>query len=102
MSGQVMLHLLIPKALDHDVVDLLLTVQEQFDFMTVKDCDSAGPLAVFDNAMEKIRGRVQKRQIDIMVHQDQLTLLLATLQQQLANSRIPYWTSPVLQMGQLA
>lgn len=53
------------------------------------------------SASEQVRGRVERRVLWVVIEQERLDELLATLRRQVASKDVRWWAEPVLARGRL-
>lgn len=93
------LSLIVPKALEETVVDLLLEREALVPGFTTLVADGHGPNAQFRTARERVRGRAHCVLVLAMLETSCARQLLAELKAELEGTDIVWWLSPITAYG---
>ena len=96
---QVLLTLVIPPALRHQIIDVLLQLEQQ-GFLSMPVAGHSSDHQHL-SLTEQIAGRQQRLMLQTHGTAAQLQQLLAILAEQFADAGIHHWMSPLLQAGPL-
>lgn len=96
------LTIVFPKALEENLVDHLLTHPEMASGFTTSAVEGHGAGAAFHSEGEKVRGRSNRVQMQIVMNREDASLLVEHLKGDLPNREVAYWISPVLEFGRFA
>lgn len=95
------LTLIFPKALEENMVDLLLEHAALASGFTTVEVDGHGRNIAYQSTTEKVRGRAHRIEMQVVLNQDDAQILLRDIKQALPNTDIVYWISPVIEFGSL-
>lgn len=101
MNTAVCLTLLLPQALEEDVIDLILLQQPALgrgSFVTTK-VDGHGATEQMSSVHEQVRGRTARTRIDILVKTANAAILIDSLRDKLLGAAIDWWLTPVTDYG---
>lgn len=96
------LTLVFPKALEENLIDLLLSHPDLASGFTTLNVEGHGSGAVYRNILEQVRGRTHHVQMQIVLARSDADSLLQHMKAELPNREIIYWISPVLEFGRFA
>lgn len=91
--------LLCPPAFEERLLDTLLTL-EQVGIFTSTAASAHGFAHGALSTAEQVSGRSGAVLVQVLVAEDQLDALIATLQGELARSGVRYWVTPVTRQGE--
>jgi hypothetical protein len=95
----VVLTLILPAALEEDVLDHLLAHPEWVTGFTTAAAEGHGRNAVLQTTSEQIRGRARRRVVTLLVANATLDSLLGSLRAAFQNPEMAYWVTPLLGFG---
>ncbi|MBS0337792.1 MAG: DUF3240 family protein [Proteobacteria bacterium] len=96
------LTLVLPSALEEQVIDLLLGHPELAWGFTATEVAGRGAQVQFEGVAEHVRGRAGRVQVQLVLTRAHADALLALVGEQFAGAGIFYWMTPVLRSGRLA
>jgi hypothetical protein len=94
-----LLTLIFPKAIEEQIVALMLKQHELVSGFTTSDVEGHGRNTKLQSMGEKVRGRARRVQMKVVLNDGAATALLAYLKQELGNTDIVYWLCPVTEFG---
>lgn len=95
------LNLVLPRALETQVVDRLLQHPQWVGPFTTHRVEGHGDTEGIESAMEQVRGRAERVRIEILMDASHVAELLQDLRTELPNHAVVWWLSPVLEAGNL-
>jgi hypothetical protein len=98
----VVLTLVLPVALEEDVLDHLLAHPEWVTGFTTASAEGHGRNALLQTTSEQIRGRARRCVVTLLVANATLESLLASLGAAFQNPEMAYWVTPLLGFGRFA
>lgn len=101
MTRNACLNLVLPKALEEQVIDHLLEHPEWVGPFVTHPADGHGAPERIASDAERVRGRAQRVKIEILMAGDHARELVAHLRADMAGADIAWWISPVLESGTL-
>jgi hypothetical protein len=96
------LTIVAPRALEEELVDLLLEYPQwvpKFTVIPAEGRDATVPLAAI---AERVKGRGREIVVQCLVNAEDAALLVAAMKQHLGAPAVAYWLVPVLSLGRLA
>jgi hypothetical protein len=93
------LTLVLPAALEEDVLDHLLAHPEWVTGFTTATAEGFGRNALLQTTAEQIRGRARRRVVTLLVANATLEPLLESLRGAFRSQEMAYWTTPLLGFG---
>lgn len=96
-----MLTLTIPVSLEEDVLDFLLLHPHWASGFSIIEAQGMGQGASLLSTMEKVQGRCRRKLVFIVGSENTLPLLLQALKEEIRNSDVAYWITPVSAFGRL-
>lgn len=95
------LNLIVPSAIAHDVVELLLAQRDMRISFASAEVSAHGAEIPLLEPSEQVSGQAARVQFQMLLSREQSERLLRQLQKKLPNPRVFYWMTPVLQSGRL-
>ncbi len=96
------LTLVFPKALEENLVDLLLEHEALAGDFTTSAVEGHGSNLDYQNIAERVRGRARRVQMNILLQHAVAQTLIDDLRNALPHSDIVYWITPVSEFGRFA
>lgn len=96
------LTLVLPQALEEEVVDHLLRHPEWASGFTIAQVEGRGVGVRLHGAREEVRGRAGRVQLQAVMNLADAHALVAHLRVGLSNPQIAYWITPVIDFGRFA
>lgn len=96
------LTIVFPKNLEENLVDHLLEHPELASGFTTSYAEGHGAGAAFHSAMEQVRGRAHRVQMQIVMNREDVATLIEHMKEDLPNREVAYWVTPVLEFGRFA
>ncbi|MDR2207554.1 MAG: DUF3240 family protein [Azoarcus sp.] len=93
--------LAFPAAIEEELVDFLLDHPQQVHGFSLIAAQGMGQGAGLKSAMEKVRGRAQRRLMSILLRNEDVTPLVEALRKDFPNPDIAYWIVPLLAFGRM-
>jgi hypothetical protein len=94
--------LAFPLTLEEHVVDFLLDHPQWAKGFSLYHAEGMGRGAGLQSAMEKVRGRAQRRLMNILLRSENVPPLLEALRKEFQNPDMAYWVVPLLAFGRMA
>ena len=95
------LTLVIPPTLEDAMVDFLLAHSDAVGHFTSRPVDAHGNDLDYASAAEQVRGRARRMRLQALMASGDVHQLLRELQDQFKGADLFYWTTPVLETGQI-
>lgn len=95
----VVLTISLPNALEEDLLDHLLAHPEWVSGVTTLLAEGYGRDSSLQTTVEQIRGRARRRVVILLIKQEHLEPLLASLRTAFQSQEMAYWVTPLLQFG---
>lgn len=99
------LTLVIPSALEEDLLDLLRSQPHLTPGFTLVPAQGMGAHIHLASSMEQVQGRARRALVLLVLTQAQIQPLIALLRQAFPTPQIAYWVTPLLafsRLGELA
>jgi hypothetical protein len=93
------LKLILPRALEEQVVDFLLQHPEAAGAFIASGVDGHGSPEFMVSAGEEVRGRAERIKIEILTREPQARQLVQELRTLLPSAHVSYWITAVLEAG---
>ena len=93
------LTLICPKALEENLVDLLLEHEALTSGFITSEVEGHGRNVTYQSMAEKVRGRAHRVEIRIILHHADAQTLLQGIKQALPRANIAYYMTPVTEWG---
>ncbi len=94
-----LLTLALPRALEEEVLDTLMSHPELARGFTVLHGQGMGAHVALATAMEQVQGRARRVFVQVAVTRPQAQALLRALHEALPRARMAYWIVPLLGFG---
>lgn len=94
-----LLHLALPQALEDGLLDALLALPGPSPVLEVFRAESLGPDVPLPTALEQVRGRSQRRIVQLLLPLADVAPLLQALDQTGVTAGLRWWTTAVLDFG---
>jgi hypothetical protein len=94
--------LAFPLSLEEQVVDFLLDHPQWIHGFSLTRAEGLGRGAGLKSAMEKVKGRAQRRLMNILLRNEDVAPLLEALRKEFQNPNMAYWIVPLLAFGRMA
>ncbi len=101
MTRNACLNLVLPKALEEQLIDHLLQHPELVGPFVTHPADGHGAPEYIASDAERVRGRAARVKIEILMSSEHAVELVADLRDELRGADITWWISPVLDSGTL-
>lgn len=95
------LTLVIPKALEEEVIDLMLEHPEWVSGFSLAQTEGTGRRVLFRGIGEHVRGRSRRVQLEVVISEGDARSLLDAVHAAFPRREIAYWMTPVLEFGRL-
>lgn len=96
------LTLVFPKALEENLVDILLEHAALAGDFTTSVVEGHGSNIDYQNIAEQVRGRARRVQMNILLQRSVAQVLIDDLRNALPHTDIVYWITPVSEFGSFA
>jgi predicted outer membrane protein len=96
------LTVVFPKALEENMIDLVLSHPDLASGFTTFDVEGHGQGAVYRSANEQVRGRARRMKLEMVMNGEDARKMVADMKQALPNPEIAYWIQPVNEFGRFA
>ena len=93
------LTLVFPKALEENLVDLLLEHEALAGDFTTSAVEGHGTNITYQDIAERVRGRARRVQMNILLQRTQAQNLIDDLRSALPHTDIVYWITAVSEFG---
>lgn len=93
------LTLIVPKALEENLVDLLLEHEALASGFIASEIEGHGRNVTYQSGAEKVRGRARRVKLQIIMHHTDAQTLLRDIKQALPRANIVYYMTPVTEFG---
>ena len=93
------LTLIVPKALEENLVDLLLEHEALADGFTASGVEGHGRNVVYQSSAEQVRGRAHQVKMQIIMRHADAQTLLHDIKQALPRANIVYYVTPLAEFG---
>ncbi|MEO6367252.1 MAG: DUF3240 family protein [Steroidobacteraceae bacterium] len=91
-----------PGKLEEEFIDLLREHPQWVSGFTSLAAEGFGTGTRLHSSMEQVRGRSQRRILQVVLDAGHVELLLGALQQQIPSGEVAWWTTPVSGFGRFA
>lgn len=95
------LTLIAPKALEENMLDLLLEHETLAGGFTTSEVEGHGRNVTYQSSAEKVRGRAHQVEMKIIMQHADAQTLLQDIKQALPGSNILYCITPVIESGSI-
>lgn len=99
MKPNACLTLVLPSALEEQVIDHLLRHPEWIGPFTAHAADGHGAPGAIASPVEQVRGRAHRVRIEILIDAAHARELIAHLQDELRGADLFWWLAPVIETG---
>lgn len=96
------LTIVLPKALEEQLVDQLLEHADLVPGFTTATVEGHGQAVALHGTGEEVRGRARRVQVQIVMNALAAHRLVEALRAALPNKEVAYWLLPVTEFGRLA
>jgi len=93
------LTLIAPKALEENLVDILLEHEALAGGFITSEVRLHGGNVTYQSSVEQVRGRAQMGEMQIILHHAEAQALLRDIKQALPRAPIAYYMTPVTESG---
>ena len=93
------LTLIVPTALEEDMVDLLLEHEALTRGFITSEVEGHGRNVTYQSSAEKVRGRTRQAEMKIIMYHADAQTLLRDIKQVLPRANIVYYMTPVTEFG---
>jgi hypothetical protein len=93
--------LAFPLALEEQIIDFLLDCPQWVQGFSLIDAQGMGRGAGLKSTMEKVRGRAQRRLMNILMRHDDVMPLVEALREEFRSPDMAYWVTPLLSFGRM-
>ncbi len=93
------LTLIVPTALEEDMVDLLLEHEALTRGFITSEVEGHGRNVTYQSMAEKVRGRAHQVEMKIIMQHADAQILLRDIKQALPRANIVYYMTPVTEFG---
>lgn len=100
-TGNVLLTLVVPHAVEDAVLDLLLAHPEMVGGFTTTQGEGHGAAVALLSAAEQVRGSARRTTVRLVVPPATAEDLVELLRQNLAGAHLFYWITPILAAGRI-
>lgn len=94
-----LLTLAVPKALEEEILDALLSLPTLAPRFTVVPGQGIGRHVELASTMEQVQGRARRVLVQVAMEQAQVQPLIDTLRAALPSPQVAYWVVPLLTFG---
>jgi nitrogen regulatory protein PII len=91
--------LAVPKALEEEILDALLSLPTLAPGFTVVPGQGIGRHVELASTMEQVQGRARRVLVQVAMEQAQVQPLIDTLRAALPSPQVAYWVVPLLTFG---
>lgn len=95
------LTLIVPKALEENLLDLLLEHEALGRGFITAEVEGHGRNATYQSSAEKVRGRTRQVEMKIILQHADTHTLLQDIKQAFPRANIMYYAAPVTELGSL-
>lgn len=96
------LTLVLPRALEEELVDHLLEHPEWAPGFVIAQVEGSGRTVPLSGVAERVRGRSARVQVQAVMNRADADALVDDLRRALPSAEVAYWIQPVLQFGRFA
>ncbi|MCL2590266.1 MAG: DUF3240 family protein [Betaproteobacteria bacterium] len=96
-----MMTLAFPLALEEQIIDFLLDHPQWVSGFSLIHAQGMGRGVGLKSAMEKVKGRERRRLINMLMHNDNVILLVEALREEFHSIYMAYWVTPLLSFGRV-
>jgi hypothetical protein len=96
------LTLVFPKALEENMVELVLERAHLTGGFTTVEVEGHGDGAILRSIAERVRGRARRVKMQIVLNREDAGILLGELKGALPSVEIAYWITPIGEFGRFA
>ncbi|GAB2181851.1 hypothetical protein DLREEDagrD3_20740 [Denitratisoma sp. agr-D3] len=100
-TGNVLLTLVVPPAVEDTVIDLLLAHPELVRGFTTTQGEGHGAAVELLSPAEQVRGSARRTTVRLVVPPETAQALVDLLRQNLAGAHLFYWITPILDAGRI-
>lgn len=93
------LTLIIPKALEENLIDLLLEHEALAGEFITGAVEGHGAHVTYQDNAERVRGRARRVQINVVLQRVQAQTLIDDLKRALPGADVVYWMTPISEFG---
>jgi hypothetical protein len=97
-----LLTIALPAGLEEELLDVLRAHPQWVNGFSVLRAEGFGSGAALLSSIEQVRGRSERRMVQVLLAQLHLEPLLEVLRNSFASSEVAWWTTPVTGFGRLA
>ncbi len=97
-----LLTLALPDALEEEVLDHLATVPNWVRGFTTYRAEGFGAGAKLRSAMEQVRGRSRRHLVQILMRDEHVAPLVASLRSRFSSDEMAWWTVPLSGFGRFS
>lgn len=98
-TAECRLTLIAPKALEENLLDLLLEHPALVSGFTTSEVEGHGRSITYQSNAEKVRGRALRVRMQIIMPHADVQILLQEIRQALPRANIVYYLTPVMEFG---
>jgi Protein of unknown function (DUF3240) len=102
VSQQCLLTISCPGKLEEEFIDLLREHPQWVSGFTSLQAEGFGTGTQLHSSMEQVRGRSQRRVLQVVLNAENIEPLLCALRQQIPSNEVAWWTIPVAGFGRFA
>ena len=102
MPPDCVLTVVVPVALEEELIDHLLEHPEWVTGFTITAVEGKGQAVRLHGVVEEVRGRSRRVQVQTVINRGSAQALIAHLRDTLPNPEVAYWLVPALEFGRLA
>lgn len=99
MQNNCLLTLVFPRSLEDQIIDFMLTREEQTSGFICGQVSGHGANAIYASAGEKVRGLAKQMRLTTIISEEGAHALIADLKDTLGQANIVYWLLPMLAYG---
>jgi hypothetical protein len=96
------LTLVVPAALEEDLVDQMLEHPQWVSGFVIGRAEGAGQNVPLSGVNERVRGRSARVQLQVVLARDDARALVGALKAAFPIPEIAYWITPVIEFGRFA
>jgi len=93
--------LAFPLALEEQIIDFLLDHPQWVRGFSLIEAQGMGHGAGLRSAMEKVKGRAQRRLMNILLRNENVAPLVGALREEFHTPDMAYWVLPLLSFGRM-
>jgi len=97
-----LLMIALPADLEEEMLDVLRAQPQWVGGFSLMRAEGYGSGAPLRRSIERVRGRAERRLIQLLLERVHLEPLLETLQGSFNNTEIAWWTSPITGFGRFS